>query len=81
MTERKTLIADDGYIYTDGTNYGRIVYLAEGDDGSKWHQITHEEFVEMLNKQELGEPTIDPDDATEVDYQNALESLGVKFDA
>ena len=50
MTERKTLIADEGYVYTDGTNYGIEVYLAEGDDGSAWHQITVEEYENKMSE-------------------------------
>ena len=50
MSERKTLIADEGYIYTDGVNFGREVYLAEGDDGASWYQISKEEFEKLMNE-------------------------------
>jgi hypothetical protein len=32
---RIKLTASEGHILTDGENYGRIVYLAQGDDGEK----------------------------------------------
>lgn len=44
MQKRIILTASKGHILTDGESYGRIVYLASGDDGSKWHEITEAEY-------------------------------------
>lgn len=39
-----TLTASEGHILTDGESYGRIVYLAQGDEGEKWYEITEAEY-------------------------------------
>lgn len=44
MAERIVLRADEGMVLTDGANYGRIVYLAEGVDPAIYHQITEAEY-------------------------------------
>ena len=38
------LTASEGHILTDGESFGKIVYLALGDDGEKWHEITEAEY-------------------------------------
>ena len=38
------LTASEGHILTDGESYGRIVYLAQGDEGEKWYEITEAEY-------------------------------------
>lgn len=48
--ERKQLTASAGMVLTDGKNYGRIIYLAEGADESAWHEIPEEEY---LNDEEI----------------------------
>jgi hypothetical protein len=60
------LIADDGMTLTNGEAFGKVVYLANGDDGSKWYEITDEEAAQM---------TSDP--AEEADYIASLERFGV----
>ena len=72
MAERITLIADEGYVYTDGSIYGSTIYLAEGVSADNFKQITLEEYNEIVNapEEEL---------ATDEDYQNALRELGVKI--
>lgn len=52
MKTKMTLIADEGKILTNGTHYGRIVYLALDDDGSAWYEITEEEYEHILNTEE-----------------------------
>lgn len=66
---------------TDGSNFGRIVHLAEGENADAWHSITEEEHADILRAQEESGFIPGTYDATEADYQNALESLGVVFDA
>lgn len=41
---RIKLTASEGHMLTDGESFGRIVYLAQGDDGSKWYEITEAEY-------------------------------------
>ena len=72
MAERITLIADEGYVYTDGKIYGTTIYLAKGVNADNFKQITREEYEQMLNADES-------ELATEEDYQNALRELGVKI--
>ena len=50
--ERIILKARDGYIYTDGTNYGKIIYLAINADPAIYHEITKEEYNLILQQQE-----------------------------
>lgn len=72
MAERITLIADEGYVYTDGKIYGSVIYLAEGVSADNFKQIPREEYEQMLNADES-------EFATDEDYQNALRELGVKI--
>ena len=46
MNQRKILKASDGMILTDGKNYGKIIYLADGADESAWREIPEEEYVD-----------------------------------
>lgn len=46
MNQRKILKASDGMILTDGKNYGKIIYLADGADESVWREITEAEAAE-----------------------------------
>lgn len=45
---RIKLTATEGMILTDGESYGRVVYLASGDEGEKWYEITEEEYNKTL---------------------------------
>jgi hypothetical protein len=44
MQKRIVLMASEGHVLTDGETYGRIVYLASGNDGEKWYEITEAEY-------------------------------------
>lgn len=66
--ERKTLYAEDGMILTNGKDYGKEIYLAEDADESEYHQITEEEYNDIMNSEQ----------AEEADYMAALERLGVE---
>ena len=44
MKARTVLYADDGMILTDGTHYGKVIYLAEGVESSAYHEITEAEY-------------------------------------
>jgi hypothetical protein len=49
---RIKLTASEGHILTNGESYGKIVYLASGDEGEKWHEITEEEYQKILEESE-----------------------------
>ena len=49
---RIKLTASEGHILTNGENYGRIVYLASGDEGEKWYEITEAEYEEKMKEEE-----------------------------
>ena len=50
--ERIVLKAKDGYVYTNGTDYGKIIYLANGTKAEDYHEITVEEYNKILEEQE-----------------------------
>ena len=50
---RIKLTANEGHILTDGETYGKIVYLASGDDGSKWYELTEAEYQKILEEAEV----------------------------
>lgn len=52
MAERKILRAAEGYVLTDGTSYGKVIYLAEGADESAFYPITEEEYNAMQNSEQ-----------------------------
>lgn len=68
MSERKILYADDGKVLTNGTIYGKVIYLAEGADESEYYSITKTEYDEIMNSEQ----------AEEADYIESLERFGVK---
>ena len=68
MAERVILTADDGMVYTNGTDYGTIIYLAEGIDPSGYYQITEEQYKTMMESEQ----------AEDADYEAALARLGVE---
>lgn len=70
---RKVIEATEGHILTNGEIYGSIIYLAEGESGEEFHEITVEEYNNLM------ESGIDSGEATAEDYQAALQKLGVKI--
>ena len=55
MAERIILRAEDGMVLTNGTDYGKIIYAAEGADPSTYTQITEDEYDLILAQQEAEE--------------------------
>ena len=49
---RIKLTASEGHILTDGENFGRVVYLASGDEGEKWYEITEGEYEAKMAERE-----------------------------
>ena len=56
MKTRTILYADEGKILTNGENYGKQIFLAEGDIGFSYYEISEEEYQEILKKQEEENP-------------------------
>ena len=70
MSKHVILNADEGMILTDGVNYGRTIYLAEGADPAAYFQITEAEYNIIMERE--------PDLAGVEDYEAALARLGVE---
>lgn len=66
---RKVIKATEGHVLTDGEIYGSTIYLAEGESGEDFYEITDAEYEAL---QEAEEATAD-------DYQAALYRLGVSI--
>lgn len=66
--ERTVLYADEGMVLTNGTDYGRVIYLAIGADASEYYQITDAEYEAIVTSQI----------AEEEDYMLSLERFGVE---
>jgi hypothetical protein len=50
------LTASEGHILTDGESFGRVVYLAQGDAGEKWYEITEAEYKAKMAELEALNP-------------------------
>lgn len=44
------LVASEGMLITDGTSYGKVVRLAEGQAESDFFEITEEEYSRILEE-------------------------------
>jgi hypothetical protein len=52
MIKRVPIKAKDGYIYTNGKDFGRVIYLAEGTKKTDYTLIRLEEYEEIIKTQE-----------------------------
>ena len=52
MKTRKVIYADEGKVLTNGTIYGTKIYLAEGQNGEDFYEISEEEYAEIMKAQE-----------------------------
>ncbi len=57
MKTKITLIADEGKILTDGTHYGRVIYLAAGADAGAYREIDAAEYARICAEREAEVPT------------------------
>jgi hypothetical protein len=48
MEEGITLNANEGMIFTDGSTYGRTIYLAQGVSAESYYEITEEEYQKIV---------------------------------
>lgn len=49
---RTILTAFDGYVLTDGTIYGTMIFLAEGRDPADFYEISREEYERIMEQEE-----------------------------
>lgn len=52
MIKRIPIKAKDGYIYTNGKDFGRVIYLAEGTKKTDYTLIRLEEYEEIIKAEE-----------------------------
>lgn len=74
LINKTTIQSDEGKMLTNGTAFGSIVTLGKNDSIDNWYEITEEEAERLQNTD-----TPPDTEATETDYINALEELGVNF--
>lgn len=41
------LVASDGFLLTDGSSFGREIYVGKGSDPSIWWEVSEAEAAEM----------------------------------
>lgn len=51
MKVRTVLYADAGTVLTNGTDYGTVIWLAEGLDPNSYHPISLREYESILSQQ------------------------------
>lgn len=49
---RVKLEASEGMVLTDGKEYAKIVFLAVGEDSSKYYEVPESEYEKILAEQE-----------------------------
>ena len=52
--ELRKLTATEGYVLTNGETYSKEIYLGVNDSADNWHEITEEEYAEVLKAEESG---------------------------
>jgi hypothetical protein len=55
MKKRTVLYADEGMVLTDGTIYGKQIYLAVGLDESNFYEIPEAEYAKLQAESEAEE--------------------------
>ena len=49
--DRKVIEASEGMYLTNGTVYGKKIYLAEGMSEAEFHEVTEEAYKNVLGKE------------------------------
>lgn len=47
MLDNNVLTAKEGYIYTNGETYAKVIRLGVNDSKDNWYEITEAEYNEM----------------------------------
>ena len=50
---RIKLTASEGHVLTNGESFGKIVYLASGDEGDGWYEISESEYEKIKEAEEV----------------------------
>ena len=50
---RIKLTASEGHVLTNGESFGKIVYLASGNEGDGWYEITEAEYEKIKEAEEI----------------------------
>ena len=53
MKERIILYADAGKMLTDGTIFGKQIFLAEGADKSAFYEVAEQEAIAIMESAEI----------------------------
>lgn len=64
------ITAPEGYVFTNGRVYGKVIRLAVGMSKDDFYEITEEEYNRLMSEDES-------DQATESDFIDALKEMGV----
>ena len=51
--ELRKIVADEGYVLTNGEAYGKEIYLGKNDSAENWHEITEAEYNEIMKQSDL----------------------------
>lgn len=46
--DEKKLVASEGYVLTNGTAYGKVIYLGCNDKEENWREISEQEYEAMI---------------------------------
>lgn len=49
---RTKITASDGMVLTNGTNYGKIIFLSETESPFQYYEIPESEYQEILEEKE-----------------------------
>lgn len=52
MKSREVLYADDGMVLTDGTHYGKVMFLGSGRSAEDYYEITEAEYEAIMGAEE-----------------------------
>ena len=56
IKDNNILIAEKGFVLTNGQAFGNSVELGRADKAENWQEITEEEYIKILKEQEENEP-------------------------